>query len=247
MKSGPKVVGGLQVMRFELNQRGRDFVVGDVHGSFSALQTALATIGFSAATDRLFCTGDLVDRGPESHLVMEWLEKPWFSSTQGNHDLMASDHALGAATAVSNLTNHGGDWLLDLSKADQIRIGGRLRALPLTIQVETSGGSVGLVHADFPSDDWRAVEAPFSEEDRQICLWSTMRFDRVYQTGVSNVRALIHGHVTLSVPRKLGNVLFIDTGGWMPGKGHFTFVELHALELVRGPGPDVRFMSSRNR
>ena len=74
-----------------------------------------------------------------------------------------------------------------------------------------------------------------------------MRFDRVYQTEVSNVRALIHGHVTLSVPKKLGNVLFIDTGGWMPGKGHFTFVELRSLELIRGPGPDVRFGSSRNR
>ena len=137
--------------------------------------------------------------------------------------------------------------MLNLSKADQIRIGQRLRALPLTIQIETADGSVGLVHADFPSDNWCAVEAPFSEHDRQICLWSTMRFDRVYRTEVSNVRALIHGHVTISVPQKLGNVLFIDTGGWMPGKGHYTFVDLQALELIRGPGPDVRFGSSRNR
>jgi serine/threonine protein phosphatase 1 len=247
MKSGPEVVRGPQVVRFERNEHGRDFVVGDVHGCFSALQSALDSISFSNVNDRLFCTGDLVDRGPESHLIAEWLKKPWFSSTMGNHDLMASDYALGAPTAVSNLTDHGGDWLLDLSQAEQIRVGERLRALPLTIQVETAGGSVGLVHADFPSDDWRAVEAPFSEDDRQICLWSTMRFDRVYQTGVRNVRALIHGHVTLSVPRKLGNVLFIDTGGWMPGKGHFTFVELRSLKLIRGPGPDIRFVSSRNR
>lgn len=247
MKSGTGAVRGPQVVRFERNQRGRDFVVGDVHGSFSALQTALDTIGFSAATDRLFCTGDLVDRGPESHLVEAWLDQPWFSSTQGNHDLMASDYALGAPTAVSNLTNHGGDWLLDLSKAEQIRVGERLRALPLAIQVETAGGLVGLVHADFPFDDWRKVETHFSEDDRQICLWSTMRFDCVYQTEVRNVSALIHGHVTLSVPKKLGNVLFIDTGGWLPGRGHFTFVELQTLALIRGPGQDVRFVSSRNR
>ena len=244
---GTEVLRGPQVMRFELNQRGRDLAVGDIHGSFTALQTALDAIGFAPAVDRLFCTGDLVDRGPTSHLVVEWLEKPWFSSTMGNHDLMASDYALDAPSALSSLANQGGDWLLNLSKSEQTRVGERLRALPLTIQVETAGGSVGLVHADFPSDDWRAVEAPFSEDDRQICLWSTMRFDRVYQTEVSNVRALIHGHVTLSVPKKLGNVLFIDTGGWMPGKGHFPVVELRALELSRGPGPDVRFGSSRNR
>lgn len=247
MKSGAGAARGPQVLRFERNEHGRDFVVGDIHGSFSALQTALDTIGFSAATDRLFCTGDLVDRGPESHLVVEWLEKPWFSSTQGNHDLMASDYALDAPNALSSLSNHGGDWLLGLLKAEQIRVGERLRALPLAIRIETAEGSVGLVHADFPFDDWREVDTPFSEDDRQICLWSTMRFDRVYQTEVSNVRALIHGHVTLSVPKKLGNVLFIDTGGWMPGKGHFTFVELQSLELIRGPGPDVRFDSSRNR
>lgn len=244
---GTEVLRGPQVMHFELNQRGRDFAVGDVHGCFTELQTALDAIGFSPAVDRLFYTGDLVGRGPESHLVEAWLDQPWFSSTQGNHDLMASDYALGAPTAVSNLTNHGGDWLLDLSQAEQIRVGERLRALPLTIQIETAEGSVGLVHADFPFDDWRKVDIPFSEDDRQICLWSTMRFDRVYQTEVRNVRALVHGHVTLSAPKKLGNVLFIDTGGWMPGKGHFTFVELQSLELIRGPGPDVRFVSSRNR
>jgi serine/threonine protein phosphatase 1 len=247
MNSRPAAVRGPQVVRFERNQRGRDFAVGDVHGCFSALQSALDSIGFSAATDRLFCTGDLVDRGPESHLVVEWLERPWFSSPMGNHDLMVSEYALGSPTALSSLTNLGGNWFLNLSKAEQIRIGERLRALPLAIQIKTAEGSVGLVHADFPSDDWRAVEAPFSEDDRQFSLWTTMRFDRVYQTEVRNLRALIHGHVTLSVPKKLGNVLFIDTGGWMPGKGHFTFVDLHTLDLVRGPGPDVRFGSSRNR
>lgn len=105
---------------------------------------------------------------------------------------------------------------------------------------------MGLVHADFPSDDWLAVEAPFSEDDRQICLWLTMRFDRIYQTEVRNVRALVHGHLTLSSPKKLGNVLFIDTGGWM-SNGHFTFVELASLELIRGPGPDFAPWSRRNR
>lgn len=240
---------GPQVLHFERNQKGRDFVVGDVHGCFTALQTALDVIGFSPAVDRLFCTGDLVDRGPESHLVVKWLDQPWFASALGNHDLMAFEYALGKANALSSssLTHHGGDWLLDLPKAEQIRIGHRLRALPLTIQIETASGPVGLVHADFPFDDWQKVEDRFSEDDRQICLWSTMRFDRMYLKEVRNVRALVHGHLTLSIPQKIGNAIFIDTGGWMLEKGHFTFIEIESLDVIRGPGPDASFPLHRNR
>lgn len=72
---------GPQLLRFERNRNGRDFAVGDVHGCFTALQAALDAIGFSPEVDRLFCAGDLVDRGPESHLVVSWLDKSWFFST----------------------------------------------------------------------------------------------------------------------------------------------------------------------
>ena len=61
----------VQLQRFERNRIGRDFAVGDIHGCFTALQIALDAIGFSPETDRLFCAGDLVDRGPGSHLVVD--------------------------------------------------------------------------------------------------------------------------------------------------------------------------------
>jgi len=38
--------------------------------------------------DQLFSVGDLVDRGPESHRVLEWLARPWFFAICGNHDFM---------------------------------------------------------------------------------------------------------------------------------------------------------------
>jgi serine/threonine protein phosphatase 1 len=66
------------IARFAPNTRGRDFAVGDIHGAFRALQIALDAIGFDCAADRLFSVGDLVDRGPESARVTEWLDKPWF-------------------------------------------------------------------------------------------------------------------------------------------------------------------------
>ncbi len=47
-----------------LNQAGRDFVVGDVHGCFRTLECALLEIEFDPSRDRLFGVGDLVNRGP---------------------------------------------------------------------------------------------------------------------------------------------------------------------------------------
>ena len=64
--------------RFEQNTAGRDFAVGDIHGCFTELQRGLDAIGFDASADRLFSVGDPVDRGPESHHALRWLDRPWF-------------------------------------------------------------------------------------------------------------------------------------------------------------------------
>lgn len=74
---------------FELigpNEKGRDFFVGDIHGTFHVLDQAIKAIGFDKTKDRLFCTGDLFDRGPFEHRVMEFLGQPWFFCIMGNHD-----------------------------------------------------------------------------------------------------------------------------------------------------------------
>lgn len=238
---------GPQVIRFAKNTIGTDYAVGDIHGCFSALQVALDAIGFDPTIDRLFCPGDLVDRGPESHMVEAWLDKPWLFSSKGNHDLVAHQFGLDDPDALHDLTNYGGEWFMALPKEDQVRIGRRLLGLPLAMEVQTAAGPVGILHADFPTDDWRSIDKPFSADDESICLWSTMRFDRMYDKNVQNVRALIHGHLTLSVAQQIANVHFIDTGGWMVGEGHFTFLELETLKPIRGPGPNARFKPKRYR
>ena len=74
----PEVSESEAVLRFGLNEDGRDFVVGDIHGMFQHLTELLEQIEFDEGSDRLFSVGDLVDRGPESHRALEWLDKPWF-------------------------------------------------------------------------------------------------------------------------------------------------------------------------
>ncbi|MBK8993858.1 MAG: metallophosphoesterase [Gammaproteobacteria bacterium] len=70
------------------NRRGRDFVVGDLHGYLGALQDALARAGFDPGCDRLFSTGDLIDRGPDSPGCAALLGEPWFYAVRGNHEDM---------------------------------------------------------------------------------------------------------------------------------------------------------------
>ena len=52
-----------RVKRFAANTAGRDFAVGDIHGHFTRLQSALDKAGFEPSVDRLFSVGDLIDRG----------------------------------------------------------------------------------------------------------------------------------------------------------------------------------------
>ncbi|CAK7021320.1 MAG: hypothetical protein KER_00845 [Kerstersia gyiorum] len=114
----------------------------------------------------------------------------------------------------------------------QQRIAQSLRELPLAIEVDTADGPVGIIHADFPYDDWQAVyEHQFSAEDEDTCLWSIDRYRTGYKQPVRSVRAIVHGHMTVSKMEQLGNVFFIDTGGWRDG-GKFTLLNLQTLKAV---------------
>ena len=98
--------------RFERNDLGRDFAVGDIHGHFSQLQKKLDEIGFNQDVDRLFSVGDLVDRGPECELSLEWIDRPWFHPVRGNHD----DYVCRYDTCdISNWIQNGGIWFSALT------------------------------------------------------------------------------------------------------------------------------------
>ncbi len=66
-------------------------MVGDIHGHFKFLTMALDKLDFNTELDRIFSVGDLIDRGPDSIDVLNWLEKPWFHAVRGNHEQMLID------------------------------------------------------------------------------------------------------------------------------------------------------------
>lgn len=64
---------------------GRTIVVGDVHGCLGELEALLGAVGLRA-DDRLWFTGDLVNRGPDSAGVVRLARQLGARTVQGNHD-----------------------------------------------------------------------------------------------------------------------------------------------------------------
>ncbi len=211
------------VRRFGLNEHGRDLIVGDIHGCFDKLQARLDTIGFDPSTgDRLFSVGDLVDRGPQSDAVLDWLDQPWFNPVLGNHEQMLLLSTLGEQDEDEYRAN-GGEWFLRSSPARRDQIARRLASLPVAIELGTALGTVGIVHADCPAEVWsNFTEALESDPDEDFleglvesALWSRDRCLAWCEDEVEGVRAVVVGHTAMTRWTTLGNVIHIDTGAWM--------------------------------
>jgi len=63
-------------------------VIGDIHGCFYTLKQLVEKIRNKYSDIKIFCVGDLVDRGNYSYEVIEFVLSEQISFTPGNHDLM---------------------------------------------------------------------------------------------------------------------------------------------------------------
>jgi serine/threonine protein phosphatase 1 len=109
------------IARLDANSKGRDFVIGDIHGCLEAVERLLEKSGFERNKDRLICTGDLTHRGPDSLGCLQLLQEPWFLSVRGNHEVNTLDALnlhFGMPTtktdAFYKLASEGGLWLCEL-------------------------------------------------------------------------------------------------------------------------------------
>jgi serine/threonine protein phosphatase 1 len=213
------------IQRFSRNTEGRDFVVGDIHGMFALLRYELANVSFNEITDRLFAVGDLVDRGPDSEESIDYIAMPWFHSVRGNHEQMAIGVAAGKHD-LGNYIRNGGQWFVHMDASGQQLYAKAFDMLPYMIEVETSNGRVGIVHAEILGDSWDAFVSDMEQaasnrtfnDLAEPALWERGRIRANDTNEIKDLHALYVGHTPVNPGVILGNVHYIDTGAVF-GKG----------------------------
>lgn len=194
------------------NPIGTDWLCGDIHGQYDTLQSALSDVGFRPECDRLFLLGDVIDRGPKSQELLNWvLSTDYVHCLMGNHELMF----VASSFNVSYRERHraiGGEWVDQIDFSEYRKLATRcIQKLPLTITLACQNGSLGLVHAQSPADNWQDVQQAVPSDKFAIsCTWPWNRAQGSDQT-ISGVTAVVSGHIgTAEVVRK-GNQVWIDT------------------------------------
>lgn len=122
------------------------YAIGDVQGCLDELLALLERLDFDSANDRLWFTGDLVGRGPQSLNTLRFVHGLGAAATLvlGNHDL----HCLAQAEGVK-LPGRPDETLLEIFTApDRDLLLDWLRRQPLLHHDPELG--FGLIHAGLP-------------------------------------------------------------------------------------------------
>jgi serine/threonine protein phosphatase 1 len=183
----------------------RRIVIGDVHGYYDPLLRLLETIA-PDSDDEIYFLGDLIDRGPDSAKVVEFVRQGGYPCLLGNHEQMLLD-AIGSGAISQNLLqawlySGGCDTLLSYDHNIPQEHLDWFHAMPTYIDL----GDVWLVHAGVHPD------IPLENQNSDQFCW---------------IRTEFHSMEEPFFPDKL-----IVTGHTIT----FTFPGVAPGELVAGPG-----------
>jgi len=143
------------------------YAIGDIQGCYAELQQLLILINFNIKEDVLWCTGDLVNRGPQSLSVLRFFKQLNERAivVLGNHDL----HLLAVANGHDEYLKPK-DTLTEILQApDREELLLWLRQRPLLHRNVQLGFS--LVHAGLPPQ-WDITTALHCAQELQAMLQS---------------------------------------------------------------------------
>lgn len=193
----------------DLSDARHVYVVGDIHGMWTALEDKLASFGFDPlAGDHLLSVGDLVDRGPECLRTWDFIDLPWFHRVLGNHEHMLSSPV------------QQEDWWESAPHDQRSGMLDRLMDAPVILEVILRDKVVGIAHANIPPLPWGEIkDIPEHMHYRwmQYCMWDRegIRNDAHPVEGVDEV---YFGHSPISDPIVRANRRWIDTGAVYGGR-----------------------------
>lgn len=212
------------VRELDVKMNHRRIVIGDVHGHYDGLMTLLEAIAPSSA-DKVYFLGDLIDRGPKSAQVVEFVQQNSYQSLLGNHEqLMLDAMPNGGVDARSwqAWLYSGGEATItsyvDTGMMPQKHLAW-MRSLPTYLDL----GDIWLVHAGVDP------KLPLKQQSVHELCWIRGAFHRSTKPYFPN-KLIITGHtITFTFegvePGELAQGagwLDIDTGAYHPKSGWLT-------------------------
>lgn len=205
----------------------RQIVIGDVHGYYDGLMLLLEAIA-PDSEDQVYFMGDLIDRGPQSAQVVDFVRRSSYQCLLGNHEQMLLDvldnsrvssqveqawlYSGGYATITSykesTIPQEHLDWMLSLPKYLDL-------------------GNVWLVHAGVDP------KIPLEKQTTEQLCWVRDEFHSIRQPYFPDKLIIIGHTITFTLPGvspgKLAQGqgwLDIDTGAYHPKSGWLTGLDI---------------------
>ncbi|ELS03816.1 Calcineurin-like phosphoesterase [Xenococcus sp. PCC 7305] len=218
----------------------RRIVIGDVHGHYETLIALLESVAPNS-DDQVYFLGDLIDRGPKSAEVVDFVMKHKYQCLRGNHEEMLLE-VVGQGKVTVQLYQgwlHSGGYATVTSydsKIPQEHIDW-MRELPLYLDL----GDVWLVHAGL------SPHIPLEQQTSEQFCWIREDFHAIPQPYFSD-KLVITGHtITFTFPGvqpgqlAAGNGwLDIETGAYHQNSGWLTALDIDNQKVYQANTQDRR-------
>lgn len=205
----------------------RRIFIGDVHGHYDGLMVLLDMIA-PGEEDQVYFLGDLIDRGPKSAQVVEFVRESGYGCVLGNHEQLLLDAFPNGRQNNAALAA----WLYSGGRATVASYG--KAGIPLadlewmrTLPVYLDLGDIWLVHAGVDP------KLPLEKQTLEQFCWIRDEFHRTPKPYFPN-KLIITGHtITFTLPGVAAGELAqgqgwldIDTGVYHPVSGWLTGVDI---------------------
>jgi len=205
----------------------RRILIGDVHGHFAALMSLMEAIA-PRSDDQIYFLGDLIDRGPQSAQVVEFVKQSAYTCLLGNHEqllLNTFPHGRIYPPALEAWVYSGGRDTIasygDLAIPPEHL--NWIQQLPLYLDL----GDLWLVHAGVHP------KLPLKAQTAHEFCWIRSEFHSMRQPYFSD-KLIVTGHtITFTLPGvEPGQIaqgqgwLDIDTGAYHPKSGWLTALDV---------------------
>ncbi|MEX0965743.1 MAG: metallophosphoesterase [Bacteroidia bacterium] len=220
-------------------------IIGDPHGCFDTFQALLDQI--EKKHNRIVVIGDIVDRGPDSYSLFEFMENSDTEMILGNHEFMFLNRnenerfndlwiKNGGEITLDSFENH-----LDSKSLIRKRLADMeewVQKLPLFIEVSNEEQRLLISHAGISKMNYdlhagdlsMCFQLPYWHEES--CLWT-----RKELAEISDVTQVV-GHTPIEDgPVKKGSNWYIDTGCAKGPKGlaYMSAIQFEINDLKKEP------------